>query len=100
MSSNNTSHNNNNNNALASSINGRPIPIPSPTRMVIGGIPSNTSYKSKNVGGAHGGDDDEQESFFIHPKNQGQFKESVISNGQNANKLFGGNEGGSDKDGE
>jgi hypothetical protein len=49
-------------------------PIPSPTRMVIGGIPSNTSFKSKGLmGGGQDQDDEEQESFFMHPKNDNNF---------------------------
>jgi hypothetical protein len=39
--------------------------------MVIGGIPSNNSFKSKGI--EH--EDDEQESFFIHPKNQDEFND-------------------------
>ena len=39
--------------ALGVSLNGRPIP--SPTKMVIGGIPSNPSYKAKS-GGSNSGD--------------------------------------------
>jgi hypothetical protein len=59
------------NNGAASS-NGRPIP--SPTRMVIGGIPSNTSFKSKGNAMGQDQDDEEQESFFVHPKSGDQFE--------------------------
>ena len=59
--------------ALGASMNGKPIP--SPTKMVIGGIPSNPSYKAKSGSQSrehdhiNGVDDEEQESFFVHPKN-------------------------------
>jgi hypothetical protein len=53
--------------------------------MVIGGIPSNGSYKSKEVDPDQ---DDEQESFFIHPKNQQEFNEHPNSQHMIGSKLF------------
>jgi hypothetical protein len=81
-----------NNAGLGASMNGRPIP--SPTRMVIGGIPSNPSYKAKSgsQSGEHhhinGVDDEEQESFFIHPKNVDQFNDMENNHQIPNNRLF------------
>jgi hypothetical protein len=67
--------------------------------MVIGGIPSNTSFKSKGVGGpgGHDQDDEEQESFFMHPKNDNQFGDHLQNNHQMGNsRIF--QEGGNNSD--
>jgi hypothetical protein len=62
--------------------------------MVIGGIPSNPSYKAKSgsQSGEHhhinGVDDEEQESFFIHPKNANQFNDMENNHQIRNNRLF------------
>jgi hypothetical protein len=62
--------------------------------MVIGGIPSNPSYKAKSgsQSGEHhhinGVDDEEQESFFIHPKNADQFNDMENNHQIPNNRLF------------
>jgi hypothetical protein len=62
--------------------------------MVIGGIPSNTSYKSKGMmGGGPDQDDEEQESFFVHPKNDNNF---VDQDNNHPNGIF--HDGADDKD--